>query len=148
MLAAELNCERDEDGAGEPIASQQSVMARIFFIFVIRQRHQNFACVLVGEALWTHVLQRFKIGCSLEVLSWDVVSWYDRYPVAGAQAIFDSLSKNPFEESYKQMMKTRSRFIGVLGTRQLSADSQDKAIASKAEKYHEKQRSSIQKDHV
>ena len=71
LLAAELNCERDEDGAGEPIASQQSAMARIFFIFVIQQRHQNFACVL-GDALgltfykdsrWA-VLWKFSHGMS------------------------------------------------------------------------------------
>ena len=69
-VAAGLNCEEDEDGTGEPIASQQLAMARMFFIFVMRQRHQNFACVL-GEGLglgfykdsrWA-VLRKFSHGC-------------------------------------------------------------------------------------
>ena len=69
-VAAGLNCEEDEDGTGEPIAFQQSAMSRMFFIFVMRQRHRNFACVL-GEGLglgfykdsrWA-VLRKFSHGC-------------------------------------------------------------------------------------
>ena len=45
-VAAGLNCEEDEDGTGEPIAFQQSAMARMFFIFVMRKRHQRFLLCL------------------------------------------------------------------------------------------------------
>ena len=49
-----------------------------------------FACVL-GEGLGLGFYKDSPFfGSSLT----DVVSWYDRFPVAGAQAIFDS-----FEES-------------------------------------------------